>query len=82
MALYAAEIESGTIRGSTTRENIGKNLSDIGIPTEKIHLGTSSFYASVNMPSAKIRVVVTTLRYMEPFVMILPRMYSDSNTRH
>ena len=48
VALYAAEIESGTIRGSTTRENIGKNLSDIGIPTEKIHLGTSSFYASVN----------------------------------
>lgn len=48
VALYAADIESGIIRGSTTNENIGKTLSDIGIPPEKIHGGTSAFYAKVD----------------------------------
>lgn len=77
VALYAAEIESGTIRGSTTRENIGKNLSDIGIPTEKIHLGTSSFYASVNGKSCFCVFTVFESEYILGRIITNGSMYRN-----
>ncbi len=64
VALYAADIDSGIIKGSTTKENIGRNLSDIGIPVEKIHEGTSTFYANVNGKSCYCVFTVFESEYM------------------
>lgn len=46
--LYAVDKESGRISGSTTLENTGKTLDDIGIPLEKALSSPSGFHQWVN----------------------------------
>ena len=46
--LYAAELESGVIIGSTDTEDVGKDLEDIGISLSKAKDAESGFDVSVN----------------------------------
>ena len=46
--LYAADRETGRIRGATAKENVGKTLDKIGISLESALTDTDGFHAKVN----------------------------------
>lgn len=48
VSLYAADPETGEIMGSSVIDDLGKNLSDIGISMEKVRERPNGFSASVN----------------------------------
>lgn len=46
--LYAIDIESGEIKGATASDDIGKNLTEIGLDMERIREQQMGFHADIN----------------------------------
>ncbi|MGN0622780.1 MAG: HAMP domain-containing protein, partial [Oscillospiraceae bacterium] len=46
--LYAIDVETGEIKGSTDVNTVGKNLTEIGLTEEKIKNHSDGFYAEIN----------------------------------